>query len=102
MAKKMLPLSEWLIEDATVTGKSKARDTAIRWLRAGHLKGKIFYRCINLIGGIPCNREYSVVDYFKDRCPKCGSYKKTGRGKWFVLTPPGERESEPPPAGRRW
>ena len=96
MTNKMMPLSEWLIADKWETGETKVRDTAIRWLRAGHLKGKIFFRCTN------CDKEYAVVDYLKDRCPKCNSKEKTRRGAWFISTPPGKRESTPPPAGRRW
>ena len=96
MPTKMKPLTEWLTEDGKISGVMLGRDTAIRWLRAGYLSGKIFFRCTK------CRKEYAVVEYFKDRCPKCNSKEKTRRGVWLVSTPPGERVSTPPPAGRRW
>ena len=96
MTKTMMTLSTWLFADGKKTGKMVGRDTAIRWMRAGYLKGEEIFRCI------ACDHKYAVTDYFKDRCPKCNSKEKTRRGAWFVSTPPGKRESMPPPAGRRW
>ena len=71
MTKTMMPLSTWLFADGKKTGKTLSRDSAIRWLKTGVLRGKLVRSESNQLG------------------------------RWLVSTPPGKRESTPAKPGRR-
>lgn len=67
MPKKPLSISEWMAADR----EQVKRDTVIRWLKTGVLRGKLV----------------------------CSESNQLGR--WLVLTPPNKRESAPAKRGRR-
>ena len=67
MTKKPLTISEWMAADR----EQVKRDTVIRWLKTGVLRGKLVRSESNQLG------------------------------RWLVLTPPNKRESAPAKRGRR-
>ena len=67
MTKKLLTISEWMAADR----EQVKRDTVIRWLKTGVLRGKLV----------------------------CSESNQLGR--WLVATPPNKRESVPAKRGRR-
>lgn len=67
MPKKLLTISEWMAADR----EQVKRDTVIRWLKTGVLRGKLVRSESNQLG------------------------------RWLVLTPPNKRESTPAKPGRR-
>ena len=67
MPKKLLTISEWMAADH----EQVKRDTVIRWLKTGVLRGKLV----------------------------CSESNQLGR--WLVATPPNKRESTPAKRGRR-